>query len=296
MLRGIQSFGLVQIFPAAAFPIILLGTVLELGKVVAVVWVHRNWKRAEAVFLKPYLIAAIVTLMVVTSIGIYGFMSKAHLQQQAEAYKPTSELQEVESKLASVDSKLARANQTASQIDSALDAYIARGYITKALKTRETLEKERSDLDAKIEQHTNEKRELELKKHQAELTVKGIELEFGPIKYVADLFGYTDMDSAVRVLILMIMFVFDPLALCLMVAAQVSFRQTEKPALNASQGPTPHVNIDWNGGRKAAQAMQKPLQDALQELTKNEQVTETTTQPSGGKNKRDPWWRRLQKR
>lgn len=269
--------GLIQIFPAATTALILLGSALEIGKVVAVVWVRQNWRATEATFLKPYLVFAIFVLMVVTSIGIYGFLSKAHLQQQAEAYQPTKNLEQIDSKLAAVNAKLTRATRTASQMDAALDAYIARGYITKGLKQRQTMEQERAEIDANIEALTNEKTALEQTKHEAVMQVKAIELEYGPIKYVAELLGYTDLDSAVRVLILMIMFVFDPLALCLMVAAQISLKQ---------QYWTQEQIDTINKGTHNQQVAQVEAPDA----------PTAPTPISGGRSKKDPWWRRLQKR
>ena len=72
--------GLVAIFAAAAVPIIIMGTSLEIGKLVTALWLHRNWKRAKW-WLKSYLTIAVVVLMFITSMGIFGFLSKAHIEQ-----------------------------------------------------------------------------------------------------------------------------------------------------------------------------------------------------------------------
>ena len=72
--------GLAAIFAAAVIPIIIMGVSLEVGKLVTAVWLHRHWSRA-AWWLKTYLSIAVIVLMFITSMGIFGFLSKAHIEQ-----------------------------------------------------------------------------------------------------------------------------------------------------------------------------------------------------------------------
>ena len=76
--------GLVAIFAAASIPIIIMGGALEIGKLVAAVWLHRYWDRAKW-WLRIYLSVAVLVLMFITSMGIFGFLSKAHIEQTAAA-------------------------------------------------------------------------------------------------------------------------------------------------------------------------------------------------------------------
>ena len=72
--------GLTAIFAAATIPVIIMGSSLELGKIVATVWLHNNWRRAPFLF-KAYLVPAVAFLMLLTSMGIFGYLSKAHSDQ-----------------------------------------------------------------------------------------------------------------------------------------------------------------------------------------------------------------------
>ena len=90
--------GLVAIFAAAAVPIIIMGTALEIGKLVAAVWLHRYWTRATW-WLKTYLSIAVVVLMLITSMGIFGFLSKAHVEQNLASDTVTSRIEILEGKI-----------------------------------------------------------------------------------------------------------------------------------------------------------------------------------------------------
>ena len=83
--------GLVAIFAAASIPIIIMGGALEVGKLVAAVWLHRYWSRA-AWWLRLYLSVAVLVLMFITSMGIFGFLSKAHIEQTAAANEQVATL------------------------------------------------------------------------------------------------------------------------------------------------------------------------------------------------------------
>lgn len=91
--------GLTAIFAAALIPIIVMGVALETGKVVTAVWLHRNWQRAK-VWMRTYLAFATVVLMFITSMGIFGFLSKAHIEQTAASTESVAQIERVESEIA----------------------------------------------------------------------------------------------------------------------------------------------------------------------------------------------------
>ena len=99
--------GLTAIFAAAFLPIVLMGSVLEVGKLLATVWLHQNWKRAPGA-IKYYLTTAVVVLMFITSMGVFGFLSKSHIEQSAIGGEQLAQMEVIDEKLISIDSKINR--------------------------------------------------------------------------------------------------------------------------------------------------------------------------------------------
>ena len=224
--------GLTAIFAAAVIPIIIMGAALEVGKVTAAVWLKLNWHRARWTY-KLYLIPAVAFLMLLTSMGIFGFLSKAHTDQSLISG-------DVQSKIAIYDEKIktARENIEADrkqlrQMDEAVDQVMARSTTeegaSKSNAIRRAQARDRTALAKSIE--ANQKLIATLNDEAAPIRaeVRKVEAEVGPIKYVAALI-YGDnteanlLEAAVRWVIILIVAVFDPLALVLILAAQQSIR------------------------------------------------------------------------
>ena len=102
--------GLVAIFAAAAVPIMIMGGALEIGKLVTAVWLHRYWKRTVW-WLRTYLAIAVVVLMFITSMGIFGFLSKAHIEQTSASKESVEQVQRIETELARFNSIIVRAEE-----------------------------------------------------------------------------------------------------------------------------------------------------------------------------------------
>ena len=100
--------GLVAIFAAAAIPIIVMGTALEIGKLVTAVWLHKYWKQAKW-WLKTYLTTAVVVLMFITSMGIFGFLSKAHIEQTSASVENVAKVEQINKQIASINAVISRA-------------------------------------------------------------------------------------------------------------------------------------------------------------------------------------------
>ncbi len=223
--------GLTAIFAAAAIPIMVMGVALEVAKLVATVWLKQNWKIAPSL-IKVYLVSAVGILMFITSMGIFGFLSKAHMDQ-------TLVSGDVQNKIAIYDEKIkiARENIDANrkalkQMDEAVDQVMARSSdekgADKAVAIRRSQQKERGRLLSEIE--AEQKKIVQLNEDRAPIAaeVRKVEAEVGPIKYIAA-FVYGDnpdtnlLERAVTWVIVIIVFVFDPLAVVLLLAAQYSF-------------------------------------------------------------------------
>ena len=223
--------GLIAIFSSAVIPIAVMGVVLETGKLVTAAWVYHHWKRTPTL-LKTYLISAVVVLMFITSMGIFGFLSKAHIEQTTINSDNTLQIELIDSKIEREHTTIQRAENTLLQLDNALEKYVELGAVTKGLNARKDQQGERDELNATINESTNAITNLTQKKSELNAERIAIEAEVGPIKYIAELlYGESTtgvLEDAVRGVILIIVFVFDPLAVLLLVAANQSLLQEQQ--------------------------------------------------------------------
>jgi hypothetical protein len=223
--------GLAAIFAAAVIPIIIMGVSLEVGKLVTAVWLHQYWKQAKW-WLKTYLSISVVVLMFITSMGIFGFLSKAHIDQTATAGDNTLQIQQFDNRIEREQKRIKDAELVTSQLDKAvqvlLDADRIRGR-NGAIATREAQKAERDSLNKIITEASNSISKLQDEKLVLTTQQVKLEAEVGPIKYIAE-FIYGEkadknlLEEAVRWVIIIIIFVFDPLAVLLLIASQETFR------------------------------------------------------------------------
>ena len=220
--------GLTTIFSAAVVPIIIMGVVLEIGKLVAAAWVYQNWKETN-VLLKSYLVSAIVVLMLITSMGIYGFLSKSHIDAGINTTEISVKLERLDNRINGEQRQIDRAEKTLKQLDDRLEKMNEGWFITRGIQQREKEQEERQQLNDIIKKSESEIDKLLDKKSEYQLEVKNFEVEVGPIKYIAALV-YGDeaknyLDNTVRYVILLLIFVFDPLAVLLLISANQSYRK-----------------------------------------------------------------------
>jgi len=243
---GYSIIGLATLFAGAVIPIIAMGSALEVGKLVAASWLYHNWNSDVPRLLKGYLFGAIIILIFITSLGIFGFLSKAHLDQ----VKPTSsnniKIELLDKQINQQNLIIERAEKSLNLLDKALEVYIDKEYVTRGLKERKKQENERNDLNTAINEASDKIAELTNQKAGLELSQDKIEAEVGPIKYVAELIygenAEDNFDHAVRIVILILIFVFDPLAVLLLIAANISLRQwRQKRAIVRSENK---VNLE----------------------------------------------------
>ena len=220
--------GLTTIFSAAVVPIIIMGVVLEIGKLVAAAWVYQNWKETN-VLLKSYLVSAIVVLMLITSMGIYWFLSKSHIDAGINTTEISVKLERLDNRINGEQRQIDRAEKTLKQLDDRLEKMNEGWFITRGIQQREKEQEERQQLNNIIKKSESEIDKLLDKKSEYQLEVKNFEVEVGPIKYIAALV-YGDeaknyLDNTVRYVILLLIFVFDPLAVLLLISANQSYRK-----------------------------------------------------------------------
>ena len=218
---------LMAIFSAAAFSIAVMGVVLEIGKLVTASWLYQNWKTVPKV-LKYYLTSAVVILMFITSMGIFGYLSKSHIDAGTNTSQVTVKLDRVNSRIASEQKVIDRAERQLENLDKALERYVELGAVSKGLDRRESQEEERLKLTNMVNKSQEKIDEYLDQKSEYELEIKNFEVEVGPLKYISALLygddALTFLENAVRWVILILVFVFDPLAVLLVVAANITIR------------------------------------------------------------------------
>ena len=233
--------GLMAIYPAATIPIIIMGIVLGLGKVTGTVWLKQNWDDAPF-FLKAYILPAVIALMLITSLGVFGYLSKAHSDQSLVSG-------DVQSKIAIYDEKIKTsrdnidANRKAlKQMDEAVDQVMGRSSdekgAEKAVQIRRSQQKERVRLQSEIAAEQKVIAAVSEERAPIAAEVRKVEAEVGPIKYIAHLLYGENPDAnilekAVIWVTVLIVIVLDPLAVVLLLASQYSFqrfRELEEPA------------------------------------------------------------------
>lgn len=228
--------GLVSIFAAAAVPIMIMGVALEVSKLVATIWLKINWSIAPRL-IKTYLIIAIAILMMITSMGIFGFLSKAHLDQAVPTGDVADKVALIDEKIKTQKENIDAARKALKQMDESVDQTMARSSdekgADKAAALRRGQQRERTALQNDIGKAQKEIGLLNEQRAPFAKELRKVEAEVGPIKYIAALL-YGDnpdqnlLESAVRWVIIIIVVVFDPLAVILLLASQYSFQWFRK--------------------------------------------------------------------
>jgi hypothetical protein len=223
--------GLTAIFAAAAIPIIIMGAVLEISKLIATVWLKQNWAIAPWT-VRSYLLAAIVVLMGITSMGIFGFLSKAHSDQSLVSGDAQSKIAIYDEKIKTAKDNIDANRKALKQMDEAVDQVMARSSsetgADKAVGLRRAQQKERARLQSEISAEQKTIAILTEARAPIAADIRKVEAEVGPIKYIAQfVYGESDKDlleKAVTWVIIILIVVFDPLAVILLLASQISFQ------------------------------------------------------------------------
>jgi len=285
-ISGIAAFysivGLMAIFSGAAFQIAVMGGALEVGKLVTASWLYQNWRNKNlGRALKTYLFTAVIVLIFITSIGIFGFLSKAHLDQVKPVGNNQLIISTIDKQIAFEEKQIARAESTIAILDAAMEKYIDMEYVTRGLKERKKQEEEREALNAVIKSSTNKIVELNNEKFAVEKEQLVIEADVGPLKYIAELV-YGDqakdmLDEAVRGLIIIFIFVFDPLAVLLLVSANISFRTRKEQKENKVSKRNQLADMT-----KKYQRLQKRQTNLKKKIKTQQNPIRTVTQDAGG--------------
>lgn len=239
-------WGLTNIFTGAFWSVVIMGGALEIGKIVSVSWLYQSWNTASRL-LKLYLCSAVVVIMLITSTGLFGFLSKSHLQVQEGLAQVGTELEQVDYAIQTQQDTINDSKKVLKQLDGAvqtlIDAQRIRGK-DGSLAVREGQKAEREKLTKQIKEASNEIQKLRAQRATASTGQQALATEVGPLRYLAELvYGDTlltaDADTqrtiierAVRYVIIAIVCVFDPLAIALLLAANSGFKATSPQPLS----------------------------------------------------------------
>ena len=247
--------GLTAIFAAAVIPIIIMGSILEIAKITATVWLRRYWNKAGLI-IKLYLVPAIISLAVITSMGIFGFLSKAHMDQNITTGDVQSKIAIYDEKIKTEKENIDANRKALKQMDEGVDQVLGRSTdergAEKAVAMRRSQQKERTRLQTEILQSQKSIAELNDARAPIAAEVRKVEAEVGPIKYIAALI-YGDnpdqnlLESAVRWVIILLVIVFDPLAIALVLAANQSKDWDEETE------EIKKIDTFFNNGKKISQ-------------------------------------------
>ena len=266
--------GLVAIFAAASTPIFIMGSLLEVSKLVVASWLYRSWKEVPRL-LKSYFTVALVILMLLTSMGIFGFLSKAHLDQAVPTGDVAAKLSLIDEKIKQEKENLNASRAELNQLDTQVNETITRSGnntnansatagVERSIAIRKAQQKDRARILSEIGATQTKIAKLQEERAPVASEVRKVEAEVGPIKYIAALI-YGDgasedvLEKAVRIVIIMIVLVFDPLAVLLLIAANWQMKK--------DRGQTDEVDPEPS------------IEEEITEIINNEEVEEEEEKP-----------------
>jgi len=224
--------GIVTIFSAAAISAMIMGASLEFSKIAATIWLYYWWKRATSL-IKSYLVFAVVMLILVSSLGIFAFLTKAYVGQQQPASQIQNQMERIDSNIGRQQRDIERAEQALEALDESIAIYFEYDQVTRGLEEREKQQEERDALNAAITEAQNEIDNLRDKRVELQNEVEQIEINVGPIQYIAALLygednAESNYDNAARLFIILLVLVFDPFAVLMMVSGNMAIDEANK--------------------------------------------------------------------
>lgn len=273
--------GLTAIFAGAVIPVIIMGGILEVGKITTTVWLRKYWHRASWV-LKLYLVPAVIALALLTSMGIFGFLSKAHMEQGITSGDSQAKLSLYDEKIKTQRDNIELARKALTQMDNQVDQRLSRGdsenSAERAVQIRRQQSGERSKLQKEIGDAQKEIAKLNEERAPIAAENRKIEAEVGPIKYIAALI-YGDnadnntLEDAVRWVIILLVIVFDPLAIALVLAANASKEWDKEEPVKEESGYEP------DDGLLTDNQLEQVKETAKEDLPTGELITKSELFP-----------------
>ena len=292
VLSGIAAYysviGIIAIFSTAVIPVAVMASSLEVAKLVVASWLYRYWKHIP-ILMKAYFTISLIVLMLITSMGIFGFLSKAHSDQSLVSGDVTAKIAVYDEKIKTAKENIDANRKALKQMDEAVDQVMARSTsetgADKAVALRRVQQKERGRLITEIEAYQKTISSLNEARAPIAAEVRKVEAEVGPIKYIAAMIYGDDPDvntleRSVRWLIILLICVFDPLAILMLIAANLT-QMKQKEWQEEKEKVQPAYEKD--DGPLAEEQIEEIKKDVKEELPTGEVVTKTELFPEGEK-------------
>ena len=232
---GYSIIGLAALFAGATTAIYAMGGALEVAKLVMASWLYNNWKNPLLPkSIKYYLTSAVIILIFITSVGIFGFLSKAHLDQVVPENNNALQIQIIDEQIEQRQNTISRSQTQLEKMDELVintteETSWFSSSSQRAIDERNNQREERLLLEKTIDESLNKINELSDKKAGIRTEQLKLEADLGPIKYVAEfIYGNeaeNHFDKAVRIIIIILIFVFDPVAVLMLISANISFKE-----------------------------------------------------------------------
>ena len=214
--------GLTAIFAGAFWSIVIMGATLEIGKIITVTYLYRNWK-SLSLLITTYFISAVMILMAITSMGTFGYLSKAHIEHTSDSQNIDAKLERIDQMITRERERIVRAERVQSQLDASINSLIEQKYVVVGLEARRKQESERKDIAERIREYQTTIDKLTDEKIPLQQSMRDARREVGPIRYVAELiYGSSDtelMERSIRGIIILLVLVLDPLAILLIMVS-----------------------------------------------------------------------------
>ena len=258
-LSGIAAYysivGLAAIFSSAFWPVVLMAGTLEISKLIVASWLYHKWDTIP-MLLKTYLTTAVVVLMMITSLGIFGFLSKAHVDQNLVNTSVTLQISQLDTQIVSAQTTVTRLETQLQQLDRSIDIQLNANRAAQAQTARRSQQAEREQIRTALDQQTQQLLTLTQQRTTLMQQASVQDSKLGPIRYVAEIFSSGDQlsqETAVRWMIIVLVLVFDPLAVLMIIAANISVKhnmQGQQPSHKPGDirwDPINNAFVCWNG-------------------------------------------------
>jgi hypothetical protein len=245
MIAGVAAWfsvvGIMTIFSGAAVQVLVMAASLECGKLITASWLYRNWKESPRI-LKIPLVLILIVLMGITSLGIFGVLSKAHFSQGTSTVDNSSKIARLDEQIQREKNTIADDEKVILQLDDSVKSLSDMGRIDKSVALRKTQDSQRKELRNDIANSHKTIDSLSNDKLSLQSDLNKLNLEIGPIRYISELIYSSgdpqkNVESAVKIMIMIIVSVFDPLAVILLIAANHTLMNLKKEPIEEEELP-----------------------------------------------------------
>jgi hypothetical protein len=225
--------GLATIFSSAFWPVVFMASILEVSKLVVTSWLYHKWNIVTG-WVKGYLVTAVIILMIITSLGIFGFLSRAHVDQNLNNTAVQLRIEQLNTQISAANEVVDRYRDQLEQLNRSINIQLENNRATQALAARQRQTTERDQIRQRLDSEQQKIADLTQQRLQLRQQISVLESEVGPIRYIAEFFvtsGQVDLEKAIRWMIVVLVLVFDPLAVLMLIAANISFSKERRQEL-----------------------------------------------------------------